>query len=232
MTDLVYTKLPNRAIITLKGDDRFSFIQNLITQDMRLLETMPLIYACLLTPQGKFLFDMFIRNEDGAYQIDCEGGDRAKDLFQRLSMFKLRSKVELDLQDDVNVWQVWNGIFDHGLKYPRHDTCGYRVYSDPSSVGMTKESIHTWDAHRIRHEIPDGSRDMIPEKSFLHESAIIAQTAVSYKKGCYLGQELVSRMHHRGLIKKQLKCVDVNAVPEGAELRSICGDIGLALVKL
>jgi len=115
---------------------------------------------------------------------------------------------------------------------PRHPACGYRLYGDPSSLELDHVPFETWDGHRIRHEIPDGSRDLIPEKSFIHEGRLDALNAVSYTKGCYIGQELVSRMHHRGLTKKTLQCVDVNAVPEGAELRSSHGDVGLALVRV
>ena len=237
MKDALYTRLPNRASIILSGDSVDDFLQNLITQDINLLKSQPLIYSCLLTPQGKFLFDFFIYKDKNAYIIDCEGGVRANTLLQRLSMYKLRAKIELEFHDDIEVWQVFSAeeleVADNSqltFRDPRHELCGYRCYQKPET--FTETSFDKWDEFRIRLEIPDGSRDLIPDKSFIHEGRLDDFNAVSYKKGCYLGQELVSRMHHRGLTKKILRCVEIENIPEKTELRSSCGKIGLALVRI
>ena len=257
MTQAVFCKLPDRAFIYVSGTDRFDFLQGLITQDAHLLKSQNLIYSCLLTPNGKFLFDFFVFEDNDQLVIDCEGGERANALLKRLSMFKLRSDVTLELADDVDVFQIFRHCEEQNdatiqndayFKDPRFD--GYRAHPPMSSPrrrgsvssvsidsrlrgegGIAETSFKIWDTYRIRAEIPDGSRDLIPEKSFLHESEIITKTAVSYDKGCYMGQELVSRMHHRGLVKKQLRCVEIDNIPENTELRSKCGDIGLALIK-
>ena len=230
MTDALCAKLPDRASIIISGPDREKFLQGLITQDIKLLDEQPLIYACLLTPQGKFLFDFFIRRDANAIIIDCEGGERMTSLLKRLSMYKLRSDVQLDPKDNTDVWQIWNNAYEKGYADPRHKSCGYRSYEKPENIEKTTFDI--WDEHRIRLEIPDGSRDLIPENSFIFEGRLDDLNAVSYKKGCYVGQELVSRMHHRGLVKKVLKCVEVDNLPEKAELRSNCNGVGLALVRL
>jgi len=246
--------LPHRAAVHIGGDDRFTFLQGLITQDIDLLKSQKFIYSCLLTSNGKFLFDFFIFEQGDEIVIDCEDGERAQRLFKAIKKFKLRSKVTLDLHDYLDVWQVFchceenndeaihsaldinrmdcfAGARNDGtcFKDPRHNNAGYRVYSKPS---YDLADYSSWDAHRIRLCIPDGSRDMIPEKSFLHESDVIATTAVSYTKGCYMGQELVSRMHHRGLAKKKLQCVNLNTLSGDADIRSTCGDVGLALVRI
>lgn len=228
MAQTVFAKLHDRALIHVTGGDAQHFLQGLITQDITLLEKQDLIYSCLLTPNGKFLFDFFIFQDGDKLTIDCEGGTRATNLLQRLSMFKLRSDVELKLEDNIGVYQIFNGEKQNGLKDPRFD--GYRAYSKPDNLNEVEFDV--WDEYRIKHEIPDGSRDMIPEKSFIHESEIISKTAVSYDKGCYMGQELVSRMHHRGLIKKQLRCVNLEDASQDIELRSGCNRIGLALIRL
>lgn len=225
----VYIEFPNRATITVKGEDRRPFLQGLITQDINLLEKGKLLYSCLLTPQGKFLFDFFMREEDNTIFLDCEGGDRARELYKKLMMYKLRSKVDLAVQDPAPVFQIFDGVWQGDYPDPRKAELGYRTYEEPKT--LMKVSFDIWDEFRIKHVIPDGSRDIIPEKSFIHEARLDELNAVSYKKGCYMGQELVSRMHHRGLAKKHLQCVDINAVPDGAELRSTSGQIGLALVK-
>lgn len=241
MTRPVYTVLPNRAAITISGADKKSFIQGLITQDIQKLNDQPLIYACLLTAQGKFLYDFFIRKEvingTESYILDCEGGERGTSLLKKLKMYKLRSNVELSLSDNVFASQMFGGDIDPSSTPecyidPRHISCGFRAYAKPTNID--EAPFDTWDAHRIRAEIPDGSRDLIPEKSFIHEGRLDELNAASYDKGCYMGQELVSRMHHRGLVKKHLKCVNLDAVPEGADLRSRCesAGIGLALVRI
>lgn len=245
MAHPVYTALPNRAAITISGADKTTFIQGLITQDIQKLDDHPLIYACLLTAQGKFLYDFFIRKGvvDGndVYILDCEGGDRATSLLKKLRMYKLRSQVDLSLSDNLFVAQIFSGDIDplpqvesqaECYADPRHALCGYRAYAKPTNID--EAPFDTWDAHRIRADIPDGSRDLIPEKSFIHEGRLDELNAVSYSKGCYMGQELVSRMHHRGLAKKHLKCVDLNAVPDDAEIRSRCdhAGVGLALVRI
>lgn len=229
---VIFTKLPNRSKIIINGSDRYDFLQGLITQDIHLLKSgdSSLIYSCLLTPNGKFLFDFFITQDNESIIIDCEGGDRADQLFKKLSMFKLRSDVSLNLVQDIDVWQIFMGNIDNSLTDPRHSSCGYRSYIKPN-IGEHVD-FNIWDKHRITNEIPDGSRDLIPEKSFIHESIIVTQTAVSYTKGCYMGQELVSRMHHRGLAKKILKCVQIDNETDETTLRSQCDNVGLALVKV
>lgn len=234
---MVHTPLTNRGFITITGNERRQFIQGLITQDIELLDSQKLIYSCFLTPNGKFLYDFFIFEDSDSLVIDCEGGERAADLYKKLSFYKLRSKVTLELKDTIPVWQIWgDDTLNKNLKSvyadPRHESCGYRCYDATSLNELNVVDFSIWDKHRISNAIPDGSRDIIPEKSFIHESEIVTKTAVSYTKGCYMGQELVSRMHHRGLSKKILKCVDMNALPDDCEVRSSCGDIGLALVKI
>lgn len=232
---VIYASLPNRAEISVGGEDRVKFLQGLITQDILNLNNGTLLYSCLLISNGKFLFDFFVRAQEANIIIDCEGGERAQALLTKLNHYKLRSKVIMTLIDNIQVKQIWGGQLaeDNPMyKDPRHDDCGYRYYGDKTLQNGKEVDFSVWDKHRIKLEIPDGSRDLIPEKSFIHESTIVTKAAVSYKKGCYMGQELVSRMHHRGLSKKILKCVDMNALPDDCELRSSCGDIGIGLVRV
>lgn len=230
MANAVYVDIPNRAMIHVAGADAFKFLQGLITNDMRLLETQDMIYACLLTPQGKFLYDFFIRKDGAGFIIDCEGGARAESLLKKLTQYKIRANVTLALQDNVPVYQIFIGSDFNATIDPRNTACGYRSYTQPEDIESVAYPV--WDEHRIRNEIPDGSRDLIVDKSYIHEGRLDDLNAVSYTKGCYVGQELVSRMHHRGLTKKILKCVDLDGLSEGAELRSTCGNVGLAVVKL
>ena len=236
-----YTRLENRGLLQISGAEAAVFLQGLVTNDVRRLSVEKqeasqaeslngkekCIYACLLTPQGKFLYDFFITLVDGVYLLDCEGGERARDLAARLSMYRLRSAVEVEVVEKHAVYAVF-GV-DIGVVDPRHVDMGRRSFEVPD--GVEEAPFAQWDQRRISLCIPDGSRDLLVGKSTMDEGRMDTLNAVDYDKGCYIGQELTARMHYRGLGKKHLAVVDVNALPEGAELRSTCGDAGIALVR-
>lgn len=229
MTETAYfTRLPDRGLLHLEGKDRHAFLQGLITNDMSALKPGMLLYACLLTPQGKFLHDFFVQDGDGVILLECEGGARAQDLYDRLLKYRLRQDVRISVEQDVPVYAVI-GSDQYGLADPRHPEMGYRSFEKPDN--LPEEPFQVWDKHRITLCIPDGSRDLIPESSTLDEGRIDKLNGLSYDKGCYVGQELTARMHYRGLGKKHLYTVDTDNLPKGAELRSSCDNIGLALVK-
>lgn len=234
-----FTKLENRGLITISGADRRKFLQGLISNDIDLLGKQPMIYACLLTPNGKFLHDFFIREENEILLIDCEGGERTHDLAKRLNIYKLRAHVIIEAKTPATVYAVI-GDLSVGLPDPRHPEMGTRTAEKPDTI--PEEPFSAWDIHRIKLCIPDGSRDMIPEKSTLLECGIDRLNGVSFEKGCYMGQELTARMHYRGLVKKRLSVVSrENLPPFGedliengqriGEMRSSCGHFGLAVVR-
>ena len=222
-----FATLKNRGLIRIEGKDARDFLQNLITNDMDNLKADNILYACLLSPQGKFLFDFFVHQGHGFYLLDCEGGARAQDLAKRLGMYSLRADVKISAEENVHVYAVF-GQSAYGLPDPRHPDMGYRSFIKPD---LPERPFEEWDKRRIRLEIPDGSRDLLVNKSTMDEAHMDKLGAISYEKGCYIGQELTARMHYRGLGKKHLKMVDIDDLPEKAELRSTCGDIGLALVR-
>lgn len=231
-----YVKLENRGLIKISGPDKLVFLQGLITNDIDLLETQPSLYACLLTPQGKFLHDFFITAQNDEIWLDCEGGERAEDLAKRLTMYKLRANVQIICIPETNIYAVFGQ--QTGTPEPRHAEMGNRSFEKPA---LPEKSFETWDQHRIRLTIPDGSRDMIVNVSTLMESNIDKLNGISLTKGCYVGQELTARMHYRGLAKKHLHTVQGDLPSFGAEIRedgkligemrSSSGDIGLALLK-
>ncbi len=223
-----FTILNNRATLKITGKDSRNFLQGLITNDINLLDSQSCIYACLLTPQGKFLYDFFITENNGVLTLDCEGGERASALAKLLNMYKLRADVTIEVTDNVPIYAIF-GTDTIGTPDPRHIDMGYRSFDKPDNI--PEKPFEEWDKTRIERTIPDGSRDLIPQKSTMDEARMDQLGAVSYDKGCYVGQELTARMHYRGLGKKHLQTVNLNDLPEGAELRSSCGDIGIALVK-
>jgi folate-binding protein YgfZ len=237
-----FVKLSSRGLVHIEGEDRYKFLQALISNDIELLKKQPAIYACLLTPQGKFLHDFFILEGDGFILLDCEGGDRAKDLYNRLNIYRLRSDVTISVEDNCPVYACFNSTPDNSYPDPRHADMGSRcLYTAPEDI--EEKPFEEWNKLRLSLGIPDGSRDMELEKSTLIECNIDKLGGVSFDKGCYVGQEVTARMHHLGAAKKHLYPVRTNdTLPDYEEIieldekkvgqmRSSCGDIGLALLR-
>ncbi len=172
------------------------------------------------------MHDFFVIEDGGALLLDCEGGERTQDLLKKLSMYRLRKNVEISAQDTNDVYAIFGA--EIGLPDPRHKDMGSRSFAKPD---LPEQPFEEWDQRRITLTIPDGSRDLIVGSSTMDEAYMDQLNAIDYEKGCYVGQELTARMHYRGLGKKHLQTVKLSELPEGAELRSSCGDIGLALVK-
>ncbi len=233
MSKPFYVTLPNRGLIHIEGEDRVAFLNGLVSNDITKAAPDKIIYACLLTPQGKFLHDFFVHAGDGFLLLDCEGGERARDLYEQLLKFRLRSKVQLSVEENHVVYAVFDG--EDGLPDPRHKKFGRRTFEKPDTE---EKPFEEWDRLRISLCIPDGSRDMKIESSTLLECGIDKLNGVDWNKGCYMGQELTARMHYRGLAKKHLYTVTLSQaiapftdLPNGGSMRSSCGDMGIALLK-
>ena len=262
MSDRTFTPLPARGLIKIAGPDARDYLQGLVSQDMQRANAETAVYSAFLSPQGKFLFDFFVFEMDGALVLDCEG-ERRSDLFKRLSMYKLRSDVELtDVTDAFQVYGVLDGLgfdergqskaFGTGVAYadPRLLDMGCRVVlptGDTSALadaGLSAGGFDDYEHRRIALGLADGSRDMMVDKALLLENGFEELDGVSFSKGCFMGQELTARTRYRGLVKKRLlpMKIDGDAPEPGAtfeldgreagEMRSVSGDIGLALVRL
>ncbi len=229
-----YTQIPNRGQVIVSGDDAATFLQGLITNDITNATESALIYACMLTPQGKFLHDFFIRKSGESKILDCEGGNRAQDLHDRLLRFRLRAKVTLEMLNDISVWAViGDTAVDNGYTDPRHTNMGQRIYAnEPVAFAyLDFNAPNSWDAMRVSLTIPDGSRDFIVEKSTLAEANMDQLNAIDYKKGCYIGQELTARMHYRSLGKKHLKTVSIDELDQYSDVRSQAGGQAIVLAR-
>ena len=232
--------LPGRSGVRITGEDAGSFLQGLITNDIEKLQKSPLIYSCLLSPQGKFQYDFFILKEKNGFFLDCEGGDRAENLAKRLSIFKLRSKVEIEIIEKLDVKAGNTPLPKSAFADPRLSELGWRDYSESLE---SEDSFDIYDIFRLKYGVPDGSRDLIVDKSTIIESRLEKLNAVSFKKGCYMGQELTARMYYRGLAKKHLYPVEtLSKLEKGTEIKTIDGklageirsshqDYALALLK-
>lgn len=223
MTNHFFVTLKNRGLIRLEGPDRHDFLQGLITNDIRKLTPLNPIYACLLTPQGKFLHDFFIIEGDGYTLLDCEGGERAQDLYDRLLRYRLRAEVLISVECQNQVYAILesqnlrisesqsNTFGDSEIlrfRDSRNSAMGHRSFTKPD---LPEHPFEEWDYRRISLTIPDGCRDLIIDKSTMDEGNMDALNAVDYDKGCYIGQELTARMHYRGLGKKRLRTIKLSS---------------------
>ena len=198
------TRLPSRGVIEIAGDDRRSFLQGLITNDVMALTPSNAIYAALLTPQGKYLFDFLIVAEGDRLLLDVEA-DRRADLMRRLMLYKLRAKVTIaDRSDALAVVLSSAGIAD-----PRHPGLGGRAILPHTTAEKLPADESAYQTHRLSLGIPEGSADFVVDKLLILEGNLDYLNGVSFTKGCYVGQELTARMKHRGKVRKRLLPVRV-----------------------
>jgi folate-binding protein YgfZ len=266
--DKVFVRLEQRAIIEVGGEDRRAFLQGLVSNDMNRVAGDRAVYAALLTPQGKFLYDLFVVELADAFLVEAEAA-RLEELRKKLSMYKLRSKVTVAVRPDLAAFAVLGdkagepfGLpaeagsaaeFAGGVAFvdPRLAEAGLRAIlpADGGSRvleanGFALAPFAAWDEARIRLGLPDGSRDLEPEKAILLENGFEELNGVDFQKGCYMGQELTARTKYRGLIRKRLMPVEIDGPApepgaiiqlgeaEAGEMRSVCGPVGLAMVRL
>ncbi|NVJ71027.1 MAG: folate-binding protein YgfZ [Alphaproteobacteria bacterium] len=238
-------KLEARGVIRLKGPEARSFLQGIVTNDVMKADAETAVYAALLTPQGKFLFDMMIVSDGDDLLLDVEAA-RKPDLMRRLMMYKLRADVEIIDEPEMAVWVSFEEPDTAGVMFldPRNAALGWRLIS-AEKPAAPELSVHDYETKRLTLGVPDGSRDMSPEKYFWLETGAEQQNGVSFTKGCYVGQELTARMKHRTNLKKMLVSVQIEGgAPEvgtmietaegkkAGEVRSSCGNHALAYFRL
>lgn len=237
-------RLTDRAVIALSGPQAREFLQGLVTNDVNRVGPTTPIYAALLTPQGKVLFDFLVFDSAGGLLLDCPAGQRDA-LAKRLSLYRLRAKVEIVPRDDLAV--VWSGdpVFALPLiRDPRRPALGYRAILPGGSISATPGN-DSYLAHRLTLGVPEGA-DFGQDKMFALDADLDELGGVAFDKGCYVGQELTARMKHRGTARKRLLAVtakDGVSLPESSAtvfaqdrdvgtLSSRYGTTGFALVRL
>ena len=252
-----YCLLPHRGVVAVSGEDRVEFLQGLISNDVTKAAPAKAIWAALLTPQGRFLNDMFVVDAGfGTLLLETER-EKAPALARKLTMYKLRSKVTVeDRSSSMEVAVVFGpgaekyNAVPGALSYidPRLPALGVRVLMPAGQaakkLNLPEAPLADYEALRLSLGVPDGSRDLPVEKALLLESGFDELNGVDWKKGCYMGQELTARTKYRGLVKKRLFPVQVEgALPapgtiiekngeEVGEIRSGAGNRALAMLRL
>lgn len=207
----------DRKVLKVTGKDRFSFLQGLISNDMLPLERAPgLIWAALLTAQGKYLADFFVlRPEDGDHLWLDIKTDLAADTARRLSLYRLRADVQITAID-LSVTRGLGPAPRGAWPDPRHPALGWRAYGQPGHAPRID-----WDALRVAHCIPESGIELIPNESYLLESGFERLHGVDFRKGCYVGQEVTARMKHKTELRKGLVTVRIEgSAPVGTPILS------------
>ncbi|MEM1317709.1 MAG: folate-binding protein [Pseudomonadota bacterium] len=230
----------DRATFACTGEDATHFLENLVTCRI----SQEPAFGALLTPQGKILFDFFLSPIDGGYRFDCAASQR-DDLIKRLTFYKLRAAVDLTPLNETVV-TGWGDAErpSNAFEDPRLPALGWRSYVSASDDPSDEAA---WLAHRVTLGVPELGTDAEPGGVFPHDMSMDqfgAGSGVAFDKGCYVGQEVVSRMQHRGTARSRFVLVEGESdlPPSGTELTvgdraigtlgTISGNSGLALVRL
>lgn len=211
-----------RRIVTLGGKDALTFLQGLVSNDVLPLARGPgLVWAALLTPQGKYLADFFVgRREDGLLFLDLPEA-MAEATLRRLTLYRLRADVQMNASD-LAVTRGLGPAPAGALADPRHPALGWRLYGP----AQPEERVD-WDAIRVAHLIPQSGIELIPEDSYLLEAGFERLHGVDFRKGCYVGQEVTARMKHKTELRKGLAQVAIKgAAPVGTPILAEGREVG------
>ena len=210
--------LPERAVLRITGEDARHFLQGLVTSDVEALIPGEARFAALLTPQGKILFDFFAiavaEDEGGGFVLDAPR-PLADALAERLGFYKLRARIEIAKRPDLAVAVVLDGAPSEelGLVYrdPRVAGLGTRIVLPAEGAakslheaGFAVGEAEAWQRQRIALGVPEGGQDFVYGDTFPHEADMDQLNGVDFAKGCFVGQEVVSRMEHRGLARTRV----------------------------
>jgi tRNA-modifying protein YgfZ len=239
--------LDDRAIVSVSGPDAEHFLQNIVTADLDVLKPGEAKPSALLAPQGKIMFDFLIsRHGENGFRLECRA-DIADDFVRRLTLYRLRAKAEISKQDESLVAVSWgsdsapSGSDSSWLRDTRfpQTSPAWRSY-EPR---VTESAIAAWHAFRIANGIAESGADYALGDAFPHDVLLDQTDGVGFKKGCYVGQEVVSRMQHRGTARRRVLIVSGDALPAaGTEvvangrpigaIGSTSGGKGLAILRI
>ena len=236
--------LSDRAVIALEGPEARPFLQSLVTNDLTDLVPGHALYAALLAPQGKILFDFVIAEGDGAVLLDCET-TQAEALAKKLRQYRLRAKIEIAPRPQVSVYAGLTGRpAERAISFidPRLKALGLRSIGAVAEMPAGLPGPAAYHAARLELGVPEG-HDFGSDKIFALDAGLDELHAIAFDKGCYVGQELTARMKHRGTDRKRILTVNgASALPESGavmagetnvgELISVYGDRAFALVRL
>ena len=222
MTTSNYFNLVDSKFLSISGQDRGNFLQDLITNDIHKCDSKNSIYSCLLNPQGKFIADFFIIDYENSYLIETHK-KFVNDLIDKLKIYKLRAKVEINNVNDLLSLSI---IENNDLlqlekditlfKDPRNDELDNKIFVSKNKFkelekkyNLIEDNFGKYRKLLIKNLIPYSSEDLIQNKSLLLENNFNKINAIDWEKGCYVGQEITARMKYRALLKKSIRVVEI-----------------------
>jgi len=231
--------LPDRGVVKVAGADARGFLNGLLTTDIGKVTPAAARFGALLTPQGKIVVDGIVAEapaeDGGGFFLDVPRA-LAGELVQKLNFYKLRAKVICeDLSEVLGVMAVWDGAGDteYGLTYPdpRLAALGFRVMLPPhlakgaaADLGAELVEAAAYEAHRIALGVPRGGLDFMYGDAFPHETDMDQLAGIDFDKGCYVGQEVVSRMEHRGTARTRIVPLTAENFAPDAGVPVMAGD--------
>ncbi|MCT8998940.1 CAF17-like 4Fe-4S cluster assembly/insertion protein YgfZ [Chelativorans intermedius] len=242
-------QIDDRAALLLSGPDAESLLQNVITPDLSALGEGEARPGALLSPQGKILFDfLLMRTGEGGFRLDCRAGE-ARDFHKRMMLYRLRAKVDISLEEQCVVHASWQSDSSGS----QTDSSGFADRRFPAALDVRRHygaalradaEVRQWHCLRVEHGVAESGDDYAPGDAFPHDILFDQNGGVGLRKGCFVGQEVVSRMHHRGTARRRLLIVRGEAAlpasgtplsaggrPLGT-LGTVCGTAGLAIVRV
>ncbi len=208
----------DRSVLKISGDGVTDWLAGLITNSL----TDDINFAALLTPQGKIIADFFVIKDGESWLIDV-ADKYAQGLQKRLSMYKLRAPITIE-DTAICVYAAWDGEGDEGLEDSRHPGLGRRIYGDLECEGSQDD----YDAHRLSLGIPDSAFDFDTSEVFPAGANMDRLNGVDFKKGCFVGQEVVSRMYRKTEVKKRMRGFRYEGELDGDQIKAgerVVGDI-------
>lgn len=224
--------LQNRSVIAVTGQDAQDFLQGQITNDIRDLETKPALFTAMLTPQGRFLYDLFIFKKGDGFYLTIDAA-RREAFLKRLKLYTLRADVVFTPDADLclvaaNSPDPFNGSSEVFARDPRLEAMGYVGIMGCEDVPMaarTMDVFAAYETERYRLGVPDGVVDLIVDKTIILEANFDELNGIAWEKGCYMGQELMARAKHAGVIRKRYLPFMADQVLEvGQEVRTDSGE--------
>ncbi|MGH6736392.1 MAG: YgfZ/GcvT domain-containing protein [Methyloceanibacter sp.] len=246
------TLLSDRGVVRVAGADAAKLLQGVITTDIDKAHGRAAIHAGLLTPQGKILFDFFVVAADGGFLLEV-ARDKAAELVKRLGFYRLRAEVEIAEEPAFKVAAAWGGepnLPAGAISFadPRLPELGLRILlpegAGVAQLGCMEAEGADYHVKRIKLGVPEGGRDYAFGDAYPHDALFDQLNGVDFHKGCFVGQEVVSRMQHKSTTRKRIVPVEGDAPlpPSGTEvvagdlplgpLGSVSGASGLALLRL
>lgn len=246
-------QLDDRALVLVTGDDAETFLQNIITTDLDTLAGDEIKPGALLSPQGKILFDFLVSRIPDGFRLDCPA-EAANDFVKRLTLYRLRAKVQISVRDQPLVAVSWDSdsipsgsdSTSSQIESTVRDTRFQAKLRVVRHYGKSFAGVDhgAWNALRAANGIPESGSDYALGDAFPHDALFDQVGGIGFGKGCYVGQEVVSRMQHRGTARRriliaegasQLPAAGTEIVAEGRSLGTlgtVAGKTGLAMVRI